>query len=114
MSGLTALLCWLLLAAAADLAGRWNFKAVSPDGEDLAKLTVVQKGEKITGSFESSRGVYQMEGTVEGSEIRFTVRYTGGGESLTVPFHGTIEGDKMTGKFQAGEVAGSWSAERGK
>ena len=107
---------WLVLilalaASAADFSGRWNFKAFSPEGEDPAKLTITQDGEKITGAFDSFRGTYKLEGTVKGLEIRFTVHYTGG-ESITVPFTGKLDGDKMAGTFQAGEVTGKWAAER--
>ncbi len=107
-----ALLSWLAPAPAADVGGQWRFKAISPDGEDPAQLTITQHGEKITGVFDSVRGQHNLQGTVKGSEIRFTVRYDGPEGAMEVPFEGRLEGDKMRGQFKAGEVTGAWSAER--
>jgi hypothetical protein len=113
---------WLLLVAlsallaipalAIDISGDWNFKATSPEGEHPAKLTITQKGEKITGVFNSDRGEYKVEGTVKGKEIKFALQYTGGDEPMLIPFNGKLEGNKMSGEYQAGDTTGAWSAEK--
>ena len=112
---LGALLTLLILPAwAADFAGDWNMKAVTPEGEDAAKLTLAQDGPKITGTLVGDRGKYKLEGTAKGAEIEFILDYTGGDEPMRIPFNGTLDGDKITGHFTAGDFTGSWSAERAK
>lgn len=101
-------------AAASDISGTWKFKVNSPEGDHPAKLTVTQDGEKISGLFASHRGEYKVEGTLKGDRIQFTVRYTGGDAPPAIPFQGKLEGDKMSGQWQAGETTGSWSAEKDK
>ena len=108
-----ASLC-VISASAADVSGTWKFTVSSPEGEHPAKLTVTQEGDKITGSFASQRGQYKVEGTIKGDRIEFTVRYTGGDAPPAIPFHGKLEGDKMSGQYQAGETTGSWKAKREK
>ena len=108
---------WFLLASAgpaADVAGTWSFKVTSPQGEHLAKLTVTQEGEKITGSFSSQRGEFKVEGAVKGAQIQFTVHYTGGDAPASIPFQGKVDGNKMTGDYRAGDTTGAWTAEKEK
>lgn len=101
-----------LPAAAADISGDWSFKVSSPEGEHSARLSVTQQGSKITGAFASDRGEHKVEGTVTGNEIHFTVRYTGGDQTMLIPFNGKLQGDKMAGEYKAGDTTGAWTAEK--
>ena len=106
-----------LLAApvlAVDISGDWDFKVSSPEGEHPAKLTITQNGEKITGNFSSDRGQHKIEGTVKGDQIQFVVRYTGGDETMVIPFSGKLQGNKMTGEYKAGDTTGVWTAVKAK
>lgn len=109
-----AALVFLLAAPAwaADISGDWNFKVSSPEGEHPAKLTITQDGEKITGAFTSARGQQKIEGTVKGNQVQFIARYTGGDETMLIPFNGKLQGDKMTGEYKAGDTTGVWTAEK--
>jgi len=111
-------LSWMILlvvpACAADVSGAWNFKVASPEGVHTAKLTVTQDGEKLTGAFSSQRGEHKVEGTVQGDRVEFTVRYTGGDQTMLIPFRGVVEGDKMSGEYKAEETTGKWTAEKAK
>ncbi len=113
---LRRLILLLLFASAlawpADLSGSWNFKATSQQGEHAARLTLAQDGEKITGTLDTDRGEFKIEGTLKGDQIRFSVQYTGADAPRQVPFSGKLEGDRMSGQYQAGENTGNWSAER--
>lgn len=57
-----------------------------------------------------------MDGVVSGNEIRFTVVYSVGGQSIEVSFGGTVEGDRIEGTGEASfggrDVSFEWSAER--
>ncbi|MBI3665091.1 MAG: hypothetical protein HY236_02525, partial [Acidobacteria bacterium] len=89
-----------------------NSKIVTPDGEEAAKLSLTQHGEKIAGTLSGDRGKFKLEGTVKETEIEFILDYTGGDEPMRIPFNGKLEGDKISGHFTAGDFTGSWTAER--
>lgn len=101
-------------ASAADFAGDWTMKATTPEGENSAKLTLAQDGQKINGVLTGDQGKYKLEGTAKEVEIEFILDYTGGDEPMRIPFTGKLEGDKITGHFTAGDFTGSWTAERAK
>ena len=100
---------------AADLSGTWNIKVTSSQGEHAAKLTLRQQGEKLSGAVESDRGEHQIAGSVKGDQIEFAVQYTGGDAPASIPFRGTIEAvDKMSGRYDAGDSGGAWTAAKNK
>ena len=102
-------------AWAADVSGTWHFKVTSPQGEHTAKLTLRQQGEKLSGAVESERGEHQIAGSVKGDQIEFAVQYTGGDAPASIPFRGTIEAvDKMSGRYDAGDTGGAWTATKNK
>jgi hypothetical protein len=104
-----------LAAWAADISGTWNLKVSSPRGEHSATLAVTQQGEKISGSLQSERGEYKIEGALKGEQIEFSVHYTGGDAPQSIPFRGKLEGaDAMKGQYSAGDAGGDWTATKAK
>lgn len=88
---------------------------MSPQGEHTAKLAVTQEGEKLSGSMQSDRGEFKVDGTVKGDQIEFFINYTGGDAPTRIPFRGKLEdGDHMKGQYNAGEAGGDWSATKSK
>lgn len=111
--GLAILVCGgSLPLLALDVSGAWKCKVVSPEGEHQATLKLTQQGEKISGAFTSDRGDFKVVGAVKGDQIHFTLLYQGGDAPPEIPFDGKVEGGKMTGQYQAGDVTGQWSAEK--
>ena len=111
--GLAIIVCGgTLPLLALDVSGVWKCKVVSPEGEHPGTLKLTQQGEKISGAFSSDRGDFKVAGAVQGDQIHFTLLYQGGDAPPELPFHGKVEGGKMTGQYQAGDVTGQWSAEK--
>ena len=98
-------------AQPAGISGEWSFKVSAPDGDHDARLSITQDGEKITGTFAGDMGQFKVEGAVKGGELEFTVRYTGD-EAMDIFFEGKLHGDKMGGEYKAGDIIGTWSAEK--
>lgn len=55
-----------------DVTGRWAFAVTTENGTGYPTVTFKQEGEKVTGTYESSRmGVRPLEGTIRGDTLRF-------------------------------------------
>jgi hypothetical protein len=98
-------------AQPAGISGEWSFKVSAPDGDHDARLSITQDNGKITGTFAGEMGQFKVDGTVKGDDVQFTVRYTGD-EAMDIPFEGKLHGDKMGGEYKAGDITGTWSAEK--
>ncbi len=84
-------------APATSVAGTWSFEVVTENGTGTPTVTLKQDGEKITGTYESTRGSRVIEGTVKGSTITFTAKSPQPG-GVDLLFTGTLTSkDTMNG-----------------
>jgi hypothetical protein len=122
MGKLTAI-CLLMLSAAmvlaaaqppAKVAGVWKMKMQAHQGPVYQTMTLEQNGEKIKGTIKAERGEGQLEGTVKGNKIEFTVKRKNPYGEFTEQFQGTVEGDSMRGTMKMFRFAIDWTAERQK
>lgn len=100
--------------AAVDLTGTWSFAVVTENGTGTPTVTFKQKGDSLSGTYESSRmGLLNFKGTVKGSAIAFDVNTSGG---TTLAFKGTIvDADHVKGDVDfAGQGSASFTGERRK
>lgn len=96
----------------ANIAGAWELSMQGRRGTMTQTLTIKQDGGKITGTLKNPRGESNLEGTVEGNKIHFTVkRQTPRGE-MTMEYSGTVDGSTMKGKMEAGRFGGDWTAKK--
>jgi hypothetical protein len=105
----------LAQAEAANVAGSWQ---VSMRGQSAAvsqTLAIEQKGSAITGTIKTQRGdATQIQGTVTGKNIAFTVkRQTPDGE-VTQQFAGVVNGNSIAGTVTQGQFHVNWIAARTK
>ncbi len=100
------------LAFAADVTGKWQATAQSPDGQEMQlTFNFKQDGEKLTGSVESPMGETPIsEGKVTGDTISFTVEMG----DMKIVHKGTISGDEMKLKVEIGEQTMDMTAKRAK
>lgn len=76
-----------------NIAGKWAFEVVTENGTGTPTVTFKQEGEKLTGTYDSSRGgPRQLEGTIKGDKVTFTVK-----GQVDLVFTGTVIGDTITG-----------------
>jgi acetamidase/formamidase len=96
-----------LVAATADLSGKWDLQATVRGDEDWAHMTLKVDGQKLSGTLNED----QIEGTVRDDGIEFTARRPGG--QLFGTFHGVAKGDELIGDavwFETQKV--TWVARR--
>ena len=87
-------------ASAVGLAGRWTMSVDA--GGQIVDLSVEFKasGSEFIGSMVSAVGGGSFEKVqVAGNKVKGTLLAEIQGQPMTIPFTGTIEGEKMTGSF---------------
>ncbi len=99
---------------ATDLTGTWNYKVVTENGTGTPTVTMRQKGDSLSGTYESARmGALPFKGLVKGKTFTFAVNTSGG---ATLTFNGTIvSDDAVNGEVDFGGQGGAtFSGERKK
>jgi hypothetical protein len=98
----TLLLLSFVTAAFAltDIDGKWAATMNGPDGPRPMILEVKADGEKLSGtlSFTSMRAAPISNGKIAGSEVSFDIVLGDG--AFTLPFKGTLDGDRLTLKIE--------------
>ncbi|MDD8025983.1 MAG: hypothetical protein PHI34_05680 [Acidobacteriota bacterium] len=93
----------------ADVSGVWEITMAGPQGEMKSDVTFVQKEDAIKVTMASPMGdEMKGEGKVKGNEAEWKFALAGpdGGEFVLV-FKAKIDGAKMTGEVQMGEMGSS-------
>jgi hypothetical protein len=107
---IVAIVLVALPAAAEDVTGEWEFSVELDMGSGSPTFVFEQDGEKLTGTYRGIAGEAEVEGTVEGNEVRFSFESSFG----TVTYQGTIQEDgtmKGTADY-GGQASGTWTAGR--
>jgi hypothetical protein len=99
-------------ALAADVTGKWNATAQSPDGGEMQIVfNLKQDGDKLTGNVESPMGTVPItEGKMDGDAIAFTVEMG----DMKIVHKGTVTGDEMKIKVEIGDQVMNMVAKRAK
>lgn len=108
-------------AAAQDLTGTWEVTAEGRRGPQSTTFALVQSGESLTGTVTMAMGgprgggggggagqqtLEITDGTVTGSAFTFTVTFQAGGNSISMQYSGSIDGDEMEGSIEGGRGGG--------
>jgi hypothetical protein len=119
----SVLLCAVLAAqespkAPPSIAGKWALTLVSENFTATSGLELKAEGEKITGTYTSSRyGAFPLEGTLKGRAIEFTFTLNADGTTVAMSFKGEVaaDGQTMKGNASLGDLGdATWTAERPK
>ncbi len=78
------------------LLGEWDVQ--TEDGQYTFVFVFSMDGENLKGLFKGTSGDYEMEGlSFENNELSFTVNIDAGGQTMTIDYRATIEGDTLKG-----------------
>jgi hypothetical protein len=99
-----------LLPAQTDASGTWDLTVETQQGTATPSVTLVQSGEKLSGTYRGRMGDSKVEGSVRGSDIQFTVTLRFQDQAHVISYSGTVAGDTMKGTVQFG--SGTWSGKR--
>jgi len=99
-----------IAAFAADLTGKWNGEASSPNGSFTLVYDFKQDGTKLTGTVQGPQGdpIKIEDGKVDGDKVTFTVSFSGPQGDAKITNEGKIDGDQitLTAKMEGGPEGG--------
>ena len=98
---------------AANVSGNWTISIQGERGARTETMSIQQDGKTLSGSVQDDRGKEDLQGTIEGSNIRLTISMNTPRGPMTLEYSGKLNGDSMKGtiKNPLGNNA-SWSAKR--
>jgi SAM-dependent methyltransferase len=106
--------CWIVPA---DIAGRWRWGLGPARRQPPNELLLEQNFQEFSGKANVEGGRVQIrEPRLLGDQLAFSLKYSSGGQSVTVQLNGRVSGDTIRGiaEVQGGPSAGTreWSASR--
>jgi hypothetical protein len=103
-----------LSVLAENVTGTWKGTYPGRDGQTRESTLVLKaEGEKLTGTVAGGRGESEIkDGTIQGSDISFSVVRNFGGNEETVKYKGKVVGDAIQFKVEAGERSYEMTAKR--
>jgi hypothetical protein len=102
-------------AAAASVAGKWILALEMSQGTATPAIELKQDGERLTGTYTSRYGVYQLQGTIKARTVEFGFTMSADGTPVPMTFTGELaaDGQSMKGSATLGELgAATWTAKR--
>jgi imidazolonepropionase-like amidohydrolase len=89
----------------ARVAGTWDLTVTTQQGENRASMTVTQAGGTLEGTMATEMGTVQVtDGRVTGERVTFTIAVPISGQTTTVVFQGTVDGNRMSGSADLGAM----------
>ena len=98
------------------LSGTWSVQIVTDKEKKTASLKLKQSGKKLTGSFNSPQGNGELQnGSFTENQLKFTVQFGSGKNSLKLSFKAKLENDKLAGTLASafGSIT-NWTATKSK
>jgi D-glucosaminate-6-phosphate ammonia-lyase len=90
-------------APAANLTGRWDVTVEFFNSKSEHTLFLSQDGSRIQGSHKGDFSVRDINGVIEGNDIKMRSQASAPGDSVGFIFHGTLAGDTFSGPVYMGE-----------
>lgn len=89
----------------ARVAGTWDLTVTTPQGENRASMTATQSGATLEGSMVTEMGTVQVtDGRVTGQRVTFSITVPISGQTTTIVFRGTVDGNRMSGTADLGAL----------
>jgi hypothetical protein len=101
-------------SGATNISGAWDFTVETSGGSGSPGFTFKQEGENLTGTYKGQFGEAPLTGTVKGDDVKFTIKISAQGQSLTAVYTGKITGkDSMKGTVALGDLGeGTWTGKK--
>jgi hypothetical protein len=101
--------CAAVADTPANVSGVWEVSVTGASGKASQTISLKQDGAKITGTFKGPRQSGNIDGTVDGNNIKFHVT-----ARIPLDYLGTVSGDAMKGTMSGRGQNGDWTAQRAK
>jgi hypothetical protein len=81
-----------------NVAGKWQLSWEARLGTERGPMQLDQVDSSLTGSFQGHLGTPRVSGTIKDKSVTLNLEFQGA-RPFTLVFTGTVDGDKMAGKF---------------
>jgi hypothetical protein len=114
----TALLCFTLVAAAADVTGKWTAETPGRNGTpQVTTFDLKADGAKLEGNVTTVRQGAPVvtpiaDGKVDGDTISFTQTMTMGGNEVKLSYTGKVKGDSIEFTREGGRGPATMTAKK--
>ncbi|MBI1790477.1 MAG: hypothetical protein HYR60_23335 [Acidobacteria bacterium] len=101
----TLFLAVTIVAAAADVTGKWTAQVPGRNGTRETTFTFKLDGDKLTGSMTGPQGqeIAISDGKLSGETLSFTVNVERGGNSIRQTYTGKVAGAEIQFKREGGQ-----------
>jgi len=94
-------------AKPADVSGVWEMTMQTPQGEMIRDAAFTQDKDAIKVTMEGPMGEMKGEGTVKENDVQWTMTISTPNGEFALIFKAKVDGDKMTGEIQMGDMGTS-------
>jgi hypothetical protein len=91
------------------LAGKWRLSWEARIGTESGTMLLEQSDSKLTGNYRGHITAPKIEGAVAGNKVTLNLEFQRA-QPFTIIFTGTIDGDKMSGKFEIKDYPNGYDA----
>jgi hypothetical protein len=91
------------------LAGKWQLSWEARIGTESGTMLLEQSDSKLTGNYRGHISAPTIEGTVAGNKVTLNLDFQRA-HPFTIIFTGTVDGDKMSGKFEIKDYPNGYDA----
>jgi hypothetical protein len=110
---ITALFCLTILAAAADVNGKWTAEVPGRNGTQTNTFTFKASGATVEGSLTTQRGDTPIaEGKLDGDTLTFTVTRTTQRGEMKSTYTGKVKGDSIDFTVDSGRGPQTFTAKK--
>lgn len=97
----------------ANVSGNWTVSIQGEHGARAQTMSIQQDGKNLSGSIQDNRGKEDLQGSIAGNDIHFSVSMNTPRGAMTLDYSGKVNGDSMKGTI-TNPLGGSasWSAKR--
>lgn len=107
--GLLLVPALLMGQATVDVTGKWTLTVQSDNGTSTPQMTVVQKGDSVTGHYTSQLlGEVDFKGSVKGTELTWVLNINMQGQSLAATYKATV--DQAAGTMKGSADFGGYAS----
>ena len=97
----------------ADIAGHWDVEIEFLRGHGQHQLFLETRGNEVVGTHVGTRTTGELNGAIDGDDVRFQSVLPMEGTRLKYGFSGVLKGDKISGDIDLGEYPPArWVARR--
>ena len=92
-----------------NVTGKWQLSWEARLGTERGTVQIEQTDSKLTGAYQGRLGSPKVSGNIQGAHVSLTLEFQSA-TPYSLVFAGTVDGDKMAGKFEVQGVGDGYDS----